>query len=513
MSPPRRSTHGLQAVQRPSDLAALVRSYLLEGPNWHRAAPKELPSLQILTQLFDVLFYLSIQTEEGHQIACSAAFMPPAPAARVIRSKALHVEVSAAESVRFQRSLPCDPRTLRKLAQAVDPSCAALGIYPKGDRLEVWGIVDQAPLHLERFTSWESTAQAFAPGLFYTQITGPGEVTVYIRDRVFAVLRQSRLISRERDALWKGPLSILLNPYIRRFQRDVKRAVGDTLYRSAGKWFEGTDELWRCSDDFGDELRNEWLGALCRVLLKIRNYRHGGAVIICGQKPTGDLSIKYPLTYNRITDALKVFAAAHIRQQRIETEARQGRLHLLEFEGRQVAKFGYFTTPDARENIFMQGISLPEHDVLFRSWHYLALRADARAALAGAVGLVASLSRIDGAVLLRNGLNAAGFGVEIRTQADVRRVYLAEDEFATSLVPVDPRAFGTRHRSMMRYCQFHPSAVGLVISQDGDIRAITTVASKLVMWEQLQLRAGTLDEYLFPPQMQKRTARGTNEES
>jgi hypothetical protein len=71
-------------------------------------------------------------------------------------------------------------------------------------------------------------------------------------------------------------------------------------------------------------------------------------------------------------------------------------------------------------------------------------------------------------------------------------------------VAADPRAYGTRHRSMMRYCQAHPSAVGIVVSQDGDIRAMTTVKSELVMWEQLQLRAGTLDEDMFPPKVRKR---------
>jgi hypothetical protein len=397
--------------------------------------------------------------------------------------------------------LPCDTRTLRKLAQAVDPSCAALAVAAKDNGLQIWGIVDLLPLKLERFTNWESTVWAPSPGIFYAQITGAGEITVYIRDRIVAVLRQNRLISREHDALWNGPLSTSLNPHVRRFQNDIRRKVGDFLYKSAGKWFEGTDELWRCSEDFGSELRDMWLGTLCRVLLRIRNYRHGGALILCPRKSTGDLNIKYSIVYRRISDSLRQYAAAHICQQFIETEARQGRLKSLQMEGKPVAGFGYFVTPDGRENIFMQEVPLLEHDVLFRSWHYLALRADTRVALAGAVGLAASLSRVDGAILLQNGLDVGGFGVEIRTKTDLKRVYLAEDEQATKLIATDPRAYGTRHRSMMRYCQSHPSAVGFVVSQDGDIRAMTSVASKLVMWEQLRLRAGTLDEEMFPLQI------------
>jgi hypothetical protein len=347
-------------VQHPSDLAKLVHSYLLTGVGHMYRGKDGLPDLQIVTQLFEVLFHLSLQAEEGHQIVCAAAFMSPVQTSKTSRRRRLQTDVNRSKSVRFRQSLPCDTRTLRKLAQAVDPSYAAIGIYAKGAQLRVWGIVDQLPLHLERFTNWESTTSAFAPGLFYARITGTGEITVYMRDRVVAVLRQSRLISREYDALWKGPLNNLLSRHVRRFQREVRRGVGNYLYQSAGQWFEGTDELWRCAEDFGDELRDEWLGALCRVLLRIRDYRHGGALIICPQKPTADLSIKYPITYKGISQSLETYAGARIAQQFIETEARQGRLHEVEFEGKPVAKFGYFITPDARENIFMKGISLLE---------------------------------------------------------------------------------------------------------------------------------------------------------
>jgi hypothetical protein len=209
------------------------------------------------------------------------------------------------------------------------------------------------------------------------------------------------------------------------------------------------------------------------------------------------------LAYDRLTNSLQTFAEAYIYQQCVETEARQGRLHKLRFRSQPTARRGYFITPDARENIFMDGVVLRDHEVLFRSWYYLAQRSDALAAVAGAVSTLASLTRIDGALLLQDGFSVAGFGVEIRTKADVKTVYVAQDENATDINEVDPSDYGTRHRSMMRYCYAHPGAVGLVISQDGEIRAMTKVSSKLIMWEQLQLRAGTPDEYIFPAPMRE----------
>jgi len=484
-------------VQHPSDLAKLVHSYLVAGVGRTYHPEDELPTLAILSQFFEVLFHLSLQTEEGHQIVCAAAFMSPSEKMRSHHSHRLAGSDREGRLVRFPKALPFETRTLRKLAQAMDPAFSAIGVHTVDTDLKVWGVVDQLPLNLERFTRWESMRSALAPGLFYSQITGVGEITVYLRDRVVAVLRQNRLISREYDALWHGPLSQALEPYIKQFHDHVRRSVGETLYGSAGKWFEGTDELWKCDEDFGEDLRNEWLGSLCRVLLQIRDYRHGGALLLIPKKTTRDLSIKYPMSYKGISDSLKTYANAHIRQQHLETEARQGRLHEVVFKGKPIARYGYFLTPDARENCFMQGVSLLEHDVLLRSWQYLAMRAGAQTSLAGAVGLVASLSRVDGAVLLQNGLDVVGFGVEIITKAETKCVSLAQDEGATSLIAVDPKAFGTRHRSMMRYCQAHPSAVGIVVSQDGDIRAMTTVNSELVVWEHLQLRAGTVDSDMF----------------
>jgi len=52
---------------------------------------------------------------------------------------------------------------------------------------------------------------------------------------------------------------------------------------------------------------------------------------------------------------------------------------------------------------------------------------------------------------------------------------------------IDPSHYGTRHRTMMRFCFAHPDSLGFVISQDGEIRAMTRVKDRLVMWENLKV--------------------------
>ena len=81
--------------------------------------------------------------------------------------------------------------------------------------------------------------------------------------------------------------------------------------------------------------------------------------------------------------------------------------------------------------------------------------------------------------------------MEIRPKKEIGALYVASSPVpkAKSLSRIDPYHYGTRHRSMMRYCMAHPGSVGFVISQDGEIRAITRVQQRLVMWENLEVHS------------------------
>lgn len=80
--------------------------------------------------------------------------------------------------------------------------------------------------------------------------------------------------------------------------------------------------------------------------------------------------------------------------------------------------------------------------------------------------------------------------MEITCRKDPPNVFAAGDERASKskLRKFDFTQLGTRHRSMMRYCYSNPGSLGFVISQDGDVRAITRLGSKLVLWENIRLQ-------------------------
>ncbi len=83
--------------------------------------------------------------------------------------------------------------------------------------------------------------------------------------------------------------------------------------------------------------------------------------------------------------------------------------------------------------------------------------------LLGCVRFIASLSRVDGFVLLDRSLVVHGFGVEARAYADLTEVDVAGDAKASSgLLRKAPLSqFGTRHRAMLRYCDANEGALGL----------------------------------------------------
>jgi hypothetical protein len=98
--------------------------------------------------------------------------------------------------------------------------------------------------------------------------------------------------------------------------------------------------------------------------------------------------------------------------------------------------------------------------------------------------LIASLANVDGAVVLTKRLEIMGFGAEIGGALppiyQVRRALdLEADAFVTEVVDV----VGTRHRSAYRFCAAVPSALAVVVSQDGGVRFVNCHRDAVTYWD------------------------------
>ena len=107
-------------------------------------------------------------------------------------------------------------------------------------------------------------------------------------------------------------------------------------------------------------------------------------------------------------------------------------------------------------------------------------------------------------VVLNPELKVRGFGAVIKNIELPEFIYLSKTAIISTnkLEKVSPNHFGTRHRSMFSYCWKQEGSLGFVVSQDGDIRAITKIGDKLVMWENIKvqqlLRSRKLKRFLIP---------------
>lgn len=110
-----------------------------------------------------------------------------------------------------------------------------------------------------------------------------------------------------------------------------------------------------------------------------------------------------------------------------------------------------------------------------------------------ALWVVASMSRVDGAVLVDRSLNVLGHGARLSATPapDVRLATRTDGKHAHLWKSLNQ--WGTRHGSMIAFCRATPDAVGFVISEDGGVRAVTLLPqSGVTMWERIRLNGSDL---------------------
>jgi hypothetical protein len=421
----------------PADLAHHVRSYL------DRKAEKP-PSDEVITQLLETLFFASLRHEEAQPTLCRVTFIDrgdpdPKPPERIVADRWKFFKLA--------NDVPFTVSNLVKLSQAVDPWGSTLAVDGDGEGgLKIWGLIDQS-VHFSAFLVKEASIGPEMPGMFQAVIEGIGEVSAYKNNVLLGTLKQDVLITHQHRVFDKGPVYSKMLPWVHKYRARVKESVGKVAYGARDHWDESLSDLW--------------FSALCRLLIGIHRYRHGGAVLISDEP--ADLAVKYSLEYPRLKDALvrvgtqeilKTFYSDEIFERYIDKHHLQMPLELHLDESVAVDEFE-----------------------------------DSQNELKGCLRFLTSLSRVDGLLWLDSDLFLRGFGVEITVQDDPLAAFAAQDSDATKRTVLVPNHFGMRHRSMLRYCGVHENAIGFVVSQDGDIRTITKVEDAVLLWDRTRLQS------------------------
>jgi len=254
------------------------------------------------------------------------------------------------------------------------------------------------------------------------------------------------MVPRYLDVFTIGPVSKMLRKNAGPVKYELRSFIEDVHPTENFSDWEG----------FIDSL---WAQTLSRLLLKIQSYQHGGAILISGNQT--DLNVKYKINYSRLTQAVINYAKesinSYIYEGRIEERLQSGK------------------------NTLSKNAYLEETRSLFA-------KTEVANEIKGCVCFIASQTCVDGVVLFSMDMVAKGFGAVIKSKKMPRKIFVSSTATATpkSLLAADPNHFGTRHRSMISYCWSHPGSLGLVISQDGDIRAFSKIEDKLIMWENIK---------------------------
>lgn len=419
----------------PNDLAGFVFKQLRKS-----AIREKKPSEGILRELFNTLYYTSLQTEEGQFIKVTVTLLDHNSIVRDVEQPYDNWNFYP-----FEPEIPFSIKNLAKLSKAADPGSSSLSVYyNEAGKLFIYGMIDQS-IHYQNFLNYERENRPAHPGIIQTVINGIGILNVMLDFQLIATLNQNTLIKLYPNVFEHGPIAEFIKKNAAYTHSFLEKVTKDE--------FEPKVALV-----YNEIILDYVIQSISRVLLKVKNYQHGGAILITTDF-VQDLTVKYNLKYDRLEDAILdivVNITDHdMLKDEVKSHRRQGDLPIELHEA-------------VEEN---------EQDI-----------ADSYNELIGAVRFVSSLTNVDGLVLMSPHLQVKGFAAVINGKE--LPPYVCLNRFSNpsaTKTKIDTGHFGTRHQSMFAYCYKHPESIGFVVSQDGEIRAIKNVNGEVMMWENIKV--------------------------
>jgi hypothetical protein len=442
---PAGSGHAAPGYEYPADLARFVRDRWRDVPEPPGGADT-LPDAAALEGFFAACFQASMLREEERQVVFRAILAEPAlfdPEGR---------PPEGLQRIKFPRSLPFDPRELRRLSVAADPQRTLIGVRQDGDGgLRIWGLVNSGTRWL-RDVHGGRRAGAPLPWAPVVHVGAPGSIEAYKGHELVGKLQGGRLSELRLDPFeseWlPGQFSRLLEEFTERHEAARNRA----RELSGKRWAPLEPTLPRRITE----------RMMKRVISVLRDARHGGTVIFVPLEKAGDLSREYPyidLRYPFADDRARLCFPDII----VEILNRLAQLYGRADHGQEPAAVGWeefeVTTDDEIETL---------DEALFETAH-----------------LIAGLAAADGAVLMSKHNELLGFGGMISGRLpDVGSVARALDLEGEKVAEEGTANVGARHRSAYRLAGALPGSVAVVISQDGGVRWVCQKDNRVTYWEQ-----------------------------
>jgi hypothetical protein len=431
----------------PRDLARFVRD------RWEDASPvletpggiDPLPDAAALAGFFAACYQASMLREEERPVVFRAVLAEPElfdPQGRPPEDL---------QRLAFGRSLPFDPRELRRLSVAADLQRALIGVRQGGEEgLQIWGLINSGTRWL-RDVQGGRRAGAPLPPVPVVHVEAPGSIEAYKGHELIGKLQRGRLSGSRLDPFeseWlPGRFSGLLEELVQRHKAARNRAL------------ELSGEVWASLEpDLPHRITQRMMK---RVISVLRDARHGGTVLFVPSETAGEhsgepryIDLRYRFSDSRarlsfpdlIVDILNRLALLYGSADQQKPAAVGWR----EFE----------ETTDAEIETL--------DEALFETAH-----------------LIAGLAAADGAVVMNKHNELLGFGGMISGRLpDVERVWRALDLEGYEVAEERTGNVGSRHRSAYRLASALPGSVAVVISQDGGVRWVCQRGGRVTYWQQ-----------------------------
>jgi hypothetical protein len=436
--------HAAAGYEYPADLARFVRDRWRDVPE-PPGDVDPLPDAAALEDFFAACYQASMLREEERPVTFRTILAEPA---------LLTPEGRPPEDLQrlaFPRSLPFDPRELRRLSVAADPQRTLIGVRPDGEGgLRIWGLVNSGTRWLRNVYGGRRAGVPL-PSAPVVHVNAPGSIEAYKGHELVGKLQRGRLSGSRLDPFESEWLPGQFSGLLEKFTELHEAARNRARELSGERWAPLEPSLPRRVTE----------RMMKRVISVVRDARHGGTVIFVPLENTGDLSredhyidLRYRFAEGRarlsfpdlVVDILNRLAQLYGTADQQEP----GIVDWEEFEA---------TTDHEIETL---------DEALFETAH-----------------LIAGLAAADGAVLMSKQNELLGFGGMISGRLpDVESVGRSLDLEGEKVVEEGTGNVGARHRSAYRLAGALPGSVAVVISQDGGVRWVCQKGGRVTYWEQ-----------------------------
>jgi hypothetical protein len=421
----------------PHDLASFVRE------RWSKTdlSVDPLPDPAVFEGLLSACYQASLLREEGRSVTFRAMLCEPQ------HLPSGEGPPGGLHRLEFPESRPFDVQELRRLSPAANYYRTLIGVGLDGERgLRIWGLVHSGPRWL-RADQGGRDAPPPLPPVPILRVMGPGRIAVDRGSLLVGKLEEGGLFDSSMDVYNSRWLPDTFAPV-----RTELATLHAALHEEAR---EKHGEVWAPLDN--DVTRIIGQHTVKRIVSAVRNSRHGGTIVIIPPDLADDiLDDQYV--------ALKYKFA--------EEEARRRFRTLIVGVMNTLARSYGGTSSEA---VGWEAYEASSDEKL----------SDLDEAIFEVAHLIASLSGVDGAVVMTQRFEVLGFGGEISGGLpSVKIVAKALDIEGNEVVEESTEGFGTRHRSAYRLCNAFPSVITVVISQDGNVRFVKYKDGSVTYWDQ-----------------------------